>query len=372
VYFDVRAPRRTLLAELVQAISIPPHKSSSATQVHVLLDSTKGGGRVLLQTTNFDESFLCAFTANIEAAGRIALPTQNLLDYIRLLPGGDISITADEPNTIIVRSGKSKTRFTGADTTAFPLVKVAPKPFCHMGAEVLLAALRRTQFAISPVDNRHLISCLLLSLGATRTRLVSTDGSRLSLVEMPGDSPKALEILIPRPAIEPLVALVGAAGNNNISIAVDETSTYFRTTSRVLSVHRVDGTYPNYEAILPTGQSNTVSVGRQLLLAGVDHMMQFADSRKSIVKVQVRENILELSAASPECGDAKERIEVAFKGQAFAASYNPTYMCDFLKSVESSQRIYLSFLDSRAALELLPAEDNHSFTFRHLLMPCGL
>jgi DNA polymerase-3 subunit beta len=185
VLFAIRPSRRALLAELSLALSIPPHKFGSAVETHVLLDSTAGVGRISLQATNFDESFESTFNAQVDVLGRVALPTRKLHDYLRQLPDGDITISASEPHVIIVRSGRSMTRFTGLDPDAFPSAKPVREPIFHFPAEILAAVLRRTRFAISSEDSRYVLKCLLLSLGPEHTRVVSTDGNRLTLIEMP-------------------------------------------------------------------------------------------------------------------------------------------------------------------------------------------
>ena len=369
--FAIRPSRRALLAELSLALSIPPHKFGSAVETHVLLDSTAGVGRISLQATNFDESFESTFNAQVDVLGRVALPTRKLHDYLRQLPDGHITISASEPHVIIVRSGRSMTRFTGLDPDAFPSAKPVCEPIFHFQAEILAAVLRRTRFAISSEDSRYVLKCLLLSLCPEHTRVVSTDGNRLTLIEMPSASTESLAILIPRTGIDPLMALAGAAGANEIAVAVDDTRICFSAGARQLSTHRVAGNFPNYEAVLPTGQGRELTVERQPLLDAVEHTVQFADSRKSAVKVQILENSLELSASSPEFGGASERIAVKFDGEPFAAAYNASFLCDFLRATESSPRISILFGDSQSAIELRPAERGGPFTYRYVVMPCS-
>ena len=95
---------------------------------------------------------------------------------------------------------------------------------------------------------------ILRMLGSEHTRLVSTDGNRFSLVKLSGASAESLAILIPRAAIEPLMALTGAGGANEIAVAVDDTRICLSGGARQLAARRVTGNFPNYEAVLPTGQ----------------------------------------------------------------------------------------------------------------------
>lgn len=93
--------------------------------------------------------------------------------------------------------------------------------------------------------------------------MVSTDGTRFSQVELSGASAESLAILIPRTAIEPLMALTGAGGANEIAVAVDDTRICLSRGARQLSARGVTGNFPNYEAVLPTGQGRELTVDRQ-------------------------------------------------------------------------------------------------------------
>jgi DNA polymerase-3 subunit beta len=118
-------------------------------------------------------------------------------------------------------------------------------------------------------------------LGPEHTRLVSTDGNRFSLVKLSGASAESLAILIPRTAIEPLMALTGAGEANEIAVAVDDTRICLSGGARQLSARRVTGNFPNCEAVLPTGRGRELTVDRQPLLHVIEHIVQFAYSRKS-------------------------------------------------------------------------------------------
>jgi len=370
--FAIRSARRTLLAELAQALAISAHKSGSPIETHILFDSTAGFGRVSLQATNYDESYASTFNAQVDAPGRVALPTRRLHDYVRLLPDSEIAISASEPNAITVRAGCSKTLFTGIAPNVFPQASPARAPIFHLDSDILAAVLRRTKFAISPEDSRYVLNCLLLDLGPEHTRIVSTDGNRLALVELSGASAESLAILIPRGAIDPLIALTGAAGDNEIAVAVDDKRISFTAGARLLSIRKVTGNFPNYEAVLPTEQGREVKVGRQPFLDAIEHTMQFADSRKSAVKIQIHENILEVSAASSEYGEARECIEIEFNGEPFTAAYNASFLCDFLRATESSPRILFSFRDPQSAVGIRPGDGSGPFTYRYVVMPCTL
>ena len=370
--FAIRSARRALLAELTQALSITPRNSGSLIETHVLLDSTAGFGLVSLQATNHDESLASTFHAQVDASGRVALPTRRLHDYVRLLPDSEIAISASEPNAITVRAGCSKTLFTGIAPNVFPQASPARAPIFHLDSDILAAVLRRTKFAISPEDSRYVLNCLLLDLGPEHTRIVSTDGNRLALVELSGASAESLAILIPRGAIDPLIALTDAAGDNEIAVAVDDKRISFTAGARLLSIRKVTGNFPNYEAVLPTEQGREVKVGRQPFLDAIEHTMQFADSRKSAVKIQIHENILEVSAASSEYGEARECIEIEFNGEPFTAAYNASFLCDFLRATESSPRILFSFRDPQSAVGIRPGDGSGPFTYRYVVMPCTL
>ena len=151
----------------------------------------------------------------------------------------------------------------------------------------------------------------------------------------------------------------------------DRCQACFSAGARQLSTRRVAGNFPYYEAVLPAGQGRELTVELQPLLDAVEHTVQFANSRKSAVKVRILENSLELSASSPEFGSAKERIEVQFDGEPFAAEYNASFLCDFLRATESSPRISI-FLGIRdLQLNFGPANDSPSPGTKYAILLAG-
>jgi DNA polymerase III sliding clamp (beta) subunit (PCNA family) len=118
---------------------------------------------------------------------------------------------------------------------------------------------------------------ILRMLRPQHTRLVSTDGNRFSLVELPGASAESLAILIPRTAIEPLMALTGAGGANEIAVAVDDTRICLSGGARQLSARRVTGN-PQITR-LSCRQGRELTVDRQPLLHAIEHIVQFNYSR---------------------------------------------------------------------------------------------
>jgi DNA polymerase-3 subunit beta len=317
VIFNAKPMRRTLLAELQLAIYVPAHKSRSSVETHVLIDAAQDCGRLTLFVTNLDEYLVTSFPSRIEVSGRIALPTRKLYEYVRLLPDGEISITADETNAIVVKAGRSTTRFTGISPQTFPNIPEVLPPQFELDPSVFQAVISKTKFAMSDKDNRFLLSCLLISTGPGKTRAVSTDGNRLAFIEMPESLHASLEILIPRTAIEPLTHFVSNAGDRPIGVTPEDKYVAFSVGNRSLLVRRLVGRFPNYGAALKIGQGREVVVPRKLLAEAIQHTMQFADKRRGTIRVRVEDNQVLLSSACAEFGEAKAAIPTLVQDSIF-------------------------------------------------------
>jgi DNA polymerase III sliding clamp (beta) subunit (PCNA family) len=115
-----------------------------------------------------------------------------------------------------------------------------------------------------------------------------------------------------------------------------------------------------------------MTIGRQPLLDAIEHTRQFTGNTKVGIKFQVREDVIEITSASSEFGEAKEAIEVEAAGEPFVAGYNAEYICEFLKAIETSPRIRFAFKDRESAAELRPGELQAPYIYRYVLMPCAV
>ena len=192
----------------------------------------------------------------VKKAGACTIPARKLYDYIKLLPDGDISIKLLENHWVQIRSGRSNTKMVGMARANYPQVPEFPTvAVTTIPANVMHTLIARTIFAISNEESRYTLNGALMVLKAESIAMVATDGHRLSFVEKPGEALEGVSgerrVLIPRKALGELQALLSDAGESKVEFADDDHTLFFRLGHRTLSSRKLNGQFPNYEAVMP-------------------------------------------------------------------------------------------------------------------------
>jgi DNA polymerase-3 subunit beta len=175
-------------------------------------------------------------------------------------------------------------------------------------------------------------------------------------------------VLIPKKAMDEVEKISAAAGADaSMDFAKDESHLYFQVDQRLLISRILTGQFPNYEAVLPRENNKAVVLERGELSDAVRRVSQLADQRSHAVKLSVSKEGVEISASSPEYGEAKESIEKEYKGEAIAIGFNSSYMLDFLAAAAEGP-ISIELKDEQSAGQMRPLADE-SYRYRYVIMP---
>jgi DNA polymerase-3 subunit beta len=238
-------------------------------------------------------------------------------------------------------------------------------------APILENLIGKTKFAISMEESRYTLNGGLLILKPDTLAMVATDGHRLALAEtdhkLTGLNGE-VKVLIPKKAMDEVEKLSSAAGSDaQIEFAKDESHLFFQVGHRLLISRILTGQFPNYEAVLPRDNNKNVVIERAELSDAVRRVSQLADQRSHAVKLAVSSEGIEISASSPEYGEAKETIEKEFKGEPIAIGFNSSYMLDFLGAAADGP-ISIELKDEQSAGQMRPLADE-SYRYRYIIMP---
>jgi len=248
---------------------------------------------------------------------------------------------------------------------------VMPHTLVKIPAAIIENLIRKTKFAISMEESRYTLNGGLLILKPDTLAMVATDGHRLALAEtdhkLTGLNGE-VKVLIPKKAMDEVEKLSSAAGSDaHIEFAKDESHLFFQVGHRLLISRILTGQFPNYEAVLPRDNNKNVVIERAELSDAVRRVSQLADQRSHAVKLAVSKEGIEISASSPEYGEAKESIEKEFKGEPIAIGFNSSYMLDFLGAAADGP-ISIELKDEQSAGQMRPLADE-SYRYRYIIMP---
>jgi len=280
------------------------------------------------------------------------VPAHTLYDIVRKLAEGstvEISSAAGD-TTLQVKSGKSTFRLGCLPTEDFPKMGSSEK-FAYsfsIPAADLRTLIDRTRFAISNEETRYYLNGIYLhaaeSEGVPVLRAVATDGHRLARFEMPlPEGAKDMSgVIIPRKAINEIRKLIDEAGDT-IEIRLSDNKLKFSFDHISLTTKLIDGTFPDYDRVIPKNNDKVLEVNPAIFALAVDRVSTISSEKSRAVKLTLGGKTMTLSASSPDSGSASEDLEILFNAGPMEIGFNSAYLMDVAKQIEGDGcRISLS------------------------------
>ncbi|HVH70698.1 MAG TPA: DNA polymerase III subunit beta [Candidatus Dormibacteraeota bacterium] len=361
--------KSALLNELSMTQGVVERKTTIPILSNLLVEAK--GSELTITATDLELSIRTSCEAKVKKEGAGTIPAKKLLELVRLLPEGEIKVKLLENHWVEITSDRKKYKLVGMAKENFPALPAMPHTLVKIPAAILQSLIAMTKFAISMEESRYTLNGGLLILRPDTLAMVATDGHRLALAEtdhkLKGMNAE-LKVLVPKKAMDEVEKLSGAAGSDaHLEFTKDESHLFFQVGHRLLISRILTGQFPNYEAVLPRDNNKHVVIDRGELTDAVRRVSQLADQRSHAVKFSISSEGIEISASSPEYGEAKESIEKEYKGDPIAIGFNSSYMLDFLSAVaEGPVRIELK--DEQSAGQMRPLADE-SYRYRYIIMP---
>jgi DNA polymerase-3 subunit beta len=337
---------------------------------HFLLEAE--GFELRITATDLEIAARTTCQARVRTKGVAIVPGLRFLEIVRSAASGEIHCRALENHWVQVTYERSSFKLVGSAKDDFPKFPAIPKPIARVDADLLSDCVEKTSFAVSEEESRYLLNGALLKLKPDGVTMVATDGHRLALAARKVAIPELKEefcVLIPRKALALLRRLAeeeseGAA----VEISKDGSHLCFSLDSRILASRLLTGQFPNYEAVLPKENGKVVELNREEFEDVVRRVSLLADERLRGVRLAFEEDRLEISASSPEYGEAKEFVETQYGHEPLQIGFNAQYLLEFLRAVSGTTSIQMRLKDAESAAELLPSGDDGEL-YRYVLMP---
>jgi DNA polymerase-3 subunit beta len=360
--------RSDLLDELNLTQGVVERKSTIPILSNLLVEAK--GSRLTITATDLELSIRTSCEAKIKKEGAGTIPAKKLFELMRLLPEGEIKFKLLDNHWVQVTADRKTYKLVGMSKDNFPALPAFPHALVKIPAKLLADVIAKTTFAISLEESRYTLNGALLVLKPNSITMVATDGHRLAIVEkdhkFEGFSTET-RVLVPKKAMTEVQRLAAESGDESVEFAQDESHLFFQFGGRLLTSRKLTGQFPNYEAVLPRDANKTVALERVELQEALRRVSQLADQRSHAVKFMLSKEGLELSASSPEYGEAKEVIEKEFKGETISIGFNAQYLLDFLAAAADGP-ISFELKDEQSAGQLRPLADE-STRYRYVVMP---
>jgi DNA polymerase-3 subunit beta len=293
-------------------------------------------------------AFVETVAAEIAKPGTATVQAHTLYEIVRKLPeGAQVGLEwSAEKGQVALRAGRSSFGLAALPADDFPKMAAGELPHAfEIGAGDLKTLIDKTRFAISTEETRYYLNGIYLHAAISNDvkvlRAVATDGHRLARIEMP--LPEGAEnipgVILPRKTVMELRKLIDEA-QGAVQVTLSDTRVRFAFGEAVLVSKLIDGAFPDYERVIPSGNDKAMEVDRRLFAAAVDRVATISTEKSRAVKLALSKNLLTLTANSPDAGTASEEIEIAYQGAALEIGFNARYLLDIAEQLEGENAAF--------------------------------
>ncbi len=363
--------RSALLKSLARLQSIVEKRNTIPILSNIKLDASGDG----LQLTATDMDILASenVTAQIEGGGALTVPAGTLYDIVRKLPdGAQIELdTNNSSSQLIVEAGSARFALSYLSAEDFP--NITEGDMSHkftIATKELLALIDKARFAMSTEETRYYLNGVYLHVAgegdAQTLRAVATDGHRLARIEtaVPAGAAGMPGVIIPRKTVNELGKLLDEA-EENVEVALSDAKIRFASGNVVLVSKLVDGTFPDYERVIPEGNDKLMEVDSKLLSDSVDRVSTISTEKTRGIKFSLEPGKLTLLAQNPEGGTAKETIDVTYSASGLDIGFNSRYMLEMMGQLDGETTQFLLNDPNAPAL----VSDPGDVTALYVIMP---
>lgn len=349
---ELSVAKKDLLKLVSRVQGVAERKSTMPVLSNVLL-AVDGEGSLRLSATDLYLAISGKIAADVSKPGSVAVPAKDLLERVKVMPDGPVHIaSADNAATTLKASGSAR-RYTlrGMPGDDFPPLPVAADgaPSLALEVSVLQELIAKTYFSISTDETRAHLNSALFEWDGDIVRMVTTDGHRLSKMEVKvaGRSATAT-MLIPLKAIHELRRLAdemmaeggraAAEGDKpQIQITQSGSSAFFKAGSTSFSVKLVDAQFPPYAQVIPPNSDKKIRVPRAAFADALRAVSIAASERTGGVKLSFTADAMRITSESPETGDGFDEIAVEYGGTPMTVGFNAKYFLDVLGALDEEE-----------------------------------
>lgn len=362
--------RAALLKSLSHVQSVVERRNTIPILANVLIRAS--GSKVSFVATDMEIEVNETVEAQVTTEGAITAPAHTLYEIVRKLPdGAQVELTAASAGQVVLSSGRSQFKLGCLPIEDFPKMPEGDhKHKFALSPADLAALIDKTRFAISSEETRYYLNGIYLHTTKSEKvdvlRAVATDGHRLARVEMaaPEGAKGVSGIIIPRKTVGEVRKLLDEAAGT-IEIALSDSKVRFTFDSIVITSKLIDGTFPDYERVIPTGNDKMLDANTKLFAAAVDRVATISSEKSRGVRLSLAEGQMTLTASAPEAGSATEELEVSFEGSAMDVGFNAKYLLDILMQIEG-EGVRFRLADGQAPAVVLDVADPSAL---YVLMP---
>jgi len=353
---EVNVDREGFLRGLQMVHNVVEPRQTLPILANVLIQT--GQDALRLTATDLEVGARVSVPAKIAIPGAITISARKLLEIVKELPAAPMSLKVQENAWVALRCAGASYKLVGLAADDFPAVAELAAGWMSVDGKLLRDMLTQTTFAISHDESRYALNGVLFAVRDRELRLVATDGHRLALAVRPtGVSATPVSGIVPRKAVQEIARIVGSG--EEAEIAIGENQFVLRMPNVLLVARLIEGTFPNYEQVVPKSHPYRIVLSRSGLTAALRRVSVLSEERTKPAKFILSPGILRLTAYSPDFGEAEEQIEVEYVGEEMTIGFNSRYVLDAL-GAQGGEQVVLEVKDGMSPGVIKSLEDDGS------------
>jgi DNA polymerase III subunit beta len=348
---ELTVPKKDLLRLVARMQGVAERKSTMPVLSNVLL-AVDGPSMLRIAATDMYLALVGRVTADVSKGGSVAVSAKDLLERIRMMPDGPIHLASSDGSTSIKAAGSAR-RYTlrGMPGDDFPPLPIPAEgsPSLALAVDVLRELIAKTHFSISADETRAHLNSALFEWDGDVVRMVTTDGHRLSKMEVKVAGRQAsATMLIPLKAIQELRRLCDDMGSDakdggkdgtgpQLQITQSGSNAFFQGGGVSFAVRLVDAQFPPYAQVIPQNSGKIVRVSRSTFSDALRAVSVAANERTGGVKLSLGPGTIRVSTESPETGEGFDEVPVEYAGQPMTIGFNARYFLDVLGALDEDE-----------------------------------
>ncbi|HEY0944066.1 MAG TPA: DNA polymerase III subunit beta [Opitutaceae bacterium] len=331
---------------LAQVLNVVGSKATMPILSNVLIEADKD--HITLTTTNLDLGIRCKIKAEVKEGGAVTLPVKRLAGIVRELPNVDVTFDAAPNHQVKLTSGGSTFRIMGIGKEEFPpLPEFGEERSFTLEQAELTTMLKSVAYAQSTDETRYILNGVYFNFRDGKLSLVATDGRRLALIAKEMDVPAngVGAIILPAKTVGELLRMLDKGEKLKVSFndrrAAFQLDTDKDTSGLIDSIYLyskvVEGNYPNYQQVIPKETHQRIKLERELFLQCIHRAALVCSEKSNSVKLKLTSNLLEITAQSPDFGEAHESMAISYSGPDLQVAFNPAFLMDPLKALTKDE-----------------------------------
>ncbi|WP_323010392.1 DNA polymerase III subunit beta [Paracoccus sp. (in: a-proteobacteria)] len=348
--------RADLVKAVSQAQSVVERRNTIPILANVLIEATPEG--VSFRATDLDTEIVDRANAQVERPGATTVSAGMLNDIARKLPDGSlVQLSLDAASgRLSVQAGRSNFNLATLPREDFPVMSSSEYSANFTApAAVLRRLFDKSKFAISNEETRYYLNGVYMHVAQSEDgpslRCVATDGHRLARIDaaLPPGAEDMPGVIVPRKTVAELRKLLDD-DEAEIAVSVSETKVRFATPTITLTSKVIDGTFPDYSRVIPSGNTRKLEVDAGDFAKAVDRVATVSSERSRAVKLSLDEDRLVLSVNAPDAGAADEELPVAYADEPLEIGFNAKYLHEIASQIERENAVFLFNGSGDAAL----------------------